>query len=229
VVGSCRYQDKNGDVFMKTKRQLGITFAAVLAVILVAGVLDAQGNNGSTPEGAPSQDGDRTPAPNCVGGLVLDDGTMENGRGNTVNPLVTLFTIPTSNFQIDQICVCLTQTGPSSATFDLVLYDDDGPSGEPGTELGRIPASASGIAPFPSVTWYDFPVTYVANSGPLYIGVDFADPTSLFVCGDSSLTFNQTNKYFNSGLWVEETLMDYGIRAEGITVPVELESFDIEK
>ena len=213
------------------------TMILALAVMLigVAAPINGPAQATTTDDAiAPATESVRAQTANCTGGaaagLVLDDGTFanENARGNIVTPLVTLFTIPGPVYQIQQVCICLTSTEPTTATFDIVMFDTSGAGGEPGAEVARFgPNSVTGIGSFfdGQFTWYDIPLTYTTLGGPLYVGLDFADPTRRFVCGDTSLTYNQTNKFLEEGLWAEDTLMDYGIRAEGGIPTVDLAAY----
>jgi hypothetical protein len=93
------------------------------------------------------------------------------------------------------VCIDFGQVnGASSLTFDLVVWDDDGIDGGPGTELGSLPAVATPIAPLqfgaaPSFFSYDIsPLALNIDSGSVYIGVRLASdahaPSSVYLATD---------------------------------------------
>ena len=80
-------------------------------------------------------------APMCLGGLVYDDGTWENGYG--WNPgfgtgkWVQKFTPPSYPYTINQFCIALTRVsaGSASMTFDIEVWDTTGTGNGPGQDL----------------------------------------------------------------------------------------------
>jgi len=88
---------------------------------------------------------------NCTGGaadgLVHDDGTFENGRGNIVTPLVESFGLPGPAFRVQQVCVCFTSGDGGSHTYDIVFLAD---GVTPGAELARYGTfTATSVPIFP--------------------------------------------------------------------------------
>jgi hypothetical protein len=162
---------------------------------------------------------------NCTGGaadgLVHDDGTFENGRGNIVTPLVELFNLPDPPLQVQQVCVCFTSSDGANHAFDIVFLAD---GATPGAELARFgPYTATSVPVYASYAWYDVPLTYESAGGPVFVGVDFADPDDVYLCGDTSAgTPPQENFYFDGvfgvdcgvGNWCAESYNAYGVRVE---------------
>ena len=88
----------------------------------------------------------------CSGGEVHDDGTPENGYGwspaVTDGRFVERFTPTTYPFRYGELCICWVRSSQGTddtIAFEVVAYDDDGPSGAPGTLLGSLPAVASAV------------------------------------------------------------------------------------
>ena len=94
----------------------------------------------------------------------------------------------------NQICICWTQVGGDvNINFNIVVYDDNGPGGQPGTLIASIPVTANGVPTFPNVAFYDFNVTGLIppiNSGSVYIGARWAPMVeqNFFICADESPT-----------------------------------------
>jgi hypothetical protein len=122
----------------------------------------------------------------CVGGLVYDDNTWENGYGWGPNfgigKWVMLMTPTSYPFTINQVCLALTRypTQPSlNFTFDIEIYDQTGTGGSPGNLLASVPNQTVTVVPtWPQVEWYDFTnLTGIPaiTSGSVYVGISF-DP-----------------------------------------------------
>jgi len=101
-----------------------------------------QGARGSVPAG----DG-------CEEGEIPDDGTVEAGIGwddfIAYAGFVERFDASAFSSELERICICLVQA-PSfppdfEQSFNLVVYDDDGPEGAPGNLLATIPAIATNV------------------------------------------------------------------------------------
>lgn len=128
-------------------------------------------------------------------GLVIhDDGTIENGYSG--NPAVaTDVTVlegfePENEVVLGTVCVALLSLGPDTRDFELVVFDDDGTDGAPGTEIAAVPATATGLPdgiPDP-IVWYTVDLTsenIVVSSGRVYIGArwEVSDP-NVFLASD---------------------------------------------
>src|SRR5690606_1843335 len=83
--------------------------------------------------------------------IVHDDGSVENGysgnqaAGVTQVRLVDRFTPTGYPALVGSVCVSFISQGPTSLNYSVVVYDDDGAGGSPGTLLGSVPATATGV------------------------------------------------------------------------------------
>jgi hypothetical protein len=114
-------------------------------------------------------------------GIVIhDDGTVENGYGG--GPGITViyadkFTPATYPSTYTSVCLAFNRlcAGPTSYPMEVVVFDDDGPGGSPGTELGAMPVTITNIPVFPDPTpaWNSFDISslnILVNDGSVYIG-----------------------------------------------------------
>ena len=70
----------------------------------------------------------------------------------------------------------------TSERVEVVVFDDDGPGGSPGTELGAMPVTVDNIPIFPDPTpvWNSFDISslnIVVNDGSVYIGARWTPPS----------------------------------------------------
>ena len=140
---------------------------------------------------------------NCAsqpGIIIHDDGTAENGY--SANPAtisrfhaVDKFTPASYPSTFTGVCVAfITIAGtPTTLNYDVVVYDDDGPGGAPGTLLGTVADVATGIPG--GVSTLVFQTTDISSlglnvtSGSVYIGVSYVPTTvNVFVASDESTT-----------------------------------------
>ena len=128
-----------------------------------------------------------------------DDGSAENGyAGNpaTVIEFSVVDQFDSADFPnsiISDVCVGLIASPtPASLTFEVVVFDDDGAGGAPGTELG---SSGSFSTPMPIPpglpgTVINVPLPgagiQVPASGNFYVGVRFAPPGGIFISADET-------------------------------------------
>jgi hypothetical protein len=114
-------------------------------------------------------------------GIVIhDDGTVENGYGG--GPGITViyadkFTPATYPSTYTSVCLAFNRLciGPTSYPVEVVVFDDDGPGGSPGSELGTMPVTITNISIFPNPTpaWNSFDISslnILVNEGSAYIG-----------------------------------------------------------
>jgi hypothetical protein len=114
-------------------------------------------------------------------GIVIhDDGTVENGYGG--GPGITViyadkFTPATYPSNYTSVCLAFNRlcAGPTSYPMEVVVFDDDGPGGSPGTELGAMPVTITNIPIFPDPTpvWNSFDISalnILVNDGSVYVG-----------------------------------------------------------
>jgi hypothetical protein len=141
-------------------------------------------------------------AANCntePGIVIHDDGTIENGySGNPVAGInqvrfVDKFTPTAYPASFSSVCVAhLTQSGgPPSWPVNIVVYDDDGPGGGPGRELGHMAVTAQNtVFPNPTPGWNSYDISSMnlfTDSGSVYIGMRWmtASP-NVFMAADES-------------------------------------------
>jgi hypothetical protein len=147
----------------------------------------------------------------CALGLVYDDGGFVDFYGSNPAFMVMRFDLPAGSNAIDQVCSCFARdtAGSSNLPFDVVVFDDNGAGGSPGTFLGSVAASATSI---PVAGNYDFYNVSLAGSGivlpdsSVYVGVHY-NSASHFVCGDRSAE-TPVRAVYNSGdgsSWVNST------------------------
>lgn len=145
--------------------------------------------------------------PNCNGGTVYDDGGLTSaysiGNGDPGDAtMVMKFDLPAGATALDQVCAAFTRDpgGPTTMSFEVVVYNDNGAGGQPGTFLGSQPAIATGIPQFPGVQFYN---VAMAGSGivlpdtSVYIGVRWPGGDLLLAADRSTTTPQRSN--FGSG------------------------------
>jgi 5-hydroxyisourate hydrolase-like protein (transthyretin family) len=130
--------------------------------------------------------------------IVHDDGTVESAYGgNAAWPegvmIVDEFTPEAYPASIGALCVALVGQGVTSLDFEIVVFDDNGPDGNPGTELGALAASATDLPQYPITApeWraYDLSSLYTTiDSGSLYVGIRFhpVTPGGVYLAADES-------------------------------------------
>lgn len=135
----------------------------------------------------------------CAGGEIHDDGVPENGYGWNAATVtdgrdVDNFTPTSYPFTYTQACICWVRLGADTdISFNLDVYDDDGPAGAPGTLLGSVPATATGVPTALPGAFYDYDISSLnlnITSGQVFIGPRWNATVeqSFFVCSDQSLT-----------------------------------------
>jgi len=123
-------------------------------------------------------------------GIVIhDDGTVETGYQSAPGIsgiFADKFTPASYPSSYTSVCLAFMRLcgGPTSERVELVVFDDDGPGGSPGTELGAMPVTIGDIPIFPNPTpsWNSFDISslnIVVNDGSVYIGARWTPP-SLF-------------------------------------------------
>ncbi len=210
-----------------------IVTAAVLAVLAVpcAAQVDEPSYHVSV---APEEV--KAASPQCSLGVVYDDGIFTNfyslGDGDPGDAtMVMKVDLPPGTTSLDQVCACFTRlsaASPSSMSFEVVVYNDNGAGGQPGTFLGSFDATASfipivGASQFYSVNLSGSGITLPDSS--VYVGVRWPGG-SIFICGDTSGGTPQRSNYgsFNGGSTWSSTTSLFGTppavppRALGIRV-----------
>ncbi|HEX5720593.1 MAG TPA: hypothetical protein VF179_30850 [Thermoanaerobaculia bacterium] len=142
-------------------------------------------------------------SPNCAAGVVYDDGVFNNGYslgdgdpGDST--MVMKFDLPAGTTGLDQVCACFSRsaTGPSSMSFQVVVYDDNGAGGQPGTLLGTVNATATDLAQ--AGKFYGISLAgsgiHLPDNG-VYIGARWPGGPDFFLCGDRSAATAQRTNY----------------------------------
>ncbi len=129
----------------------------------------------------------------CDSGYGADDGIPENGYGwGTGTAFVQRFTPLSVPFQLEEVCTAFSKAGADSTlSYHVVIYDDDGPGGGPGTLLDSEPSIVGAIP-----SWLDTVFgsvlldgnNIVVNEGSVYVGVIWDDTVEIgfFVAADES-------------------------------------------
>jgi hypothetical protein len=142
-------------------------------------------------------------SPSCGAGVVYDDGAFNNGYslGNGDpgdSTMVMKFDLPAGTTGLDQVCACFSRSasGPSNMSFQVVVYDDNGAGGQPGTILGTVNATATGLTQ--ASQFYGISLAgsgiHLPDNG-VYIGVRWPGGANFFLCGDRSGTTPQRANY----------------------------------
>jgi len=157
--------------------------------------------------------------PQCSGGVVYDDGVFNDaysiGNGDPGDStMVMKFDLPGGTTALDQACVCFTRGSgaPSSMSFEIVVYDDNGGGGQPGTFLGSVPATANSIPIFGNSAFYSVNLTGAGIALPntsVYVGARWPGG-SIFMCGDRSAATPQRSNFGSGNLgstWTNMTTL----------------------
>lgn len=115
-------------------------------------------------------------SPECALGLKYDSGILTGGASSP-NPnwiAAMRFDLPAGSTAIRQVCARIVRAGssvPATIPFDFVIFEDNGPSGKPGTIL----KSVSGTATFAAGVSSQFVSVdlgnYVTPDSGFYVGV----------------------------------------------------------
>ncbi len=202
-----------------------------LIMLFPSGVLYSQNSpvfqqnplvNGTTPEIGPM----------CVGGIVYDDNSFENGYslfGNNqeLGMMVMKITPPVYPFKITQLCFALSRipSGPPNWTFDIVVYDTTGAVNySPGNLVAEINNQiAYDVGIYFTVSWHDFnSITSipVLRSGSYFIGLRWQALNSpLYLVGVDESIFTPMQPAYQkvgNGPWELIRSHTYNYRALGI-------------
>ena len=124
---------------------------------------------------------------NAPGIVIHDDGTVETGYQSAPGILgifVDKFTPASYPSTYTSVCLAFMRLcgATTSERVEVVVFDDDGPGGSPGTELGAMPVTIDNIPIFPDPTpvWNSFDISslnIVINDGSVYIGARWTPPS----------------------------------------------------
>lgn len=168
--------------------------------------------------------------PACTGGVQVDDGTFETGYfvNGSDSQIVQRLTPPQYPSRLTRACVCWIAGSPATTllSYNLVVYDDNGAGGQPGTLLGSRAVSANGISDtLPTFFGYDCSLLDVGvTSGSIYVGAawnQIANP-NVYLCADetpstpSALIYgsDDAGAHWTRFQDVEDRARAVGVRAE---------------
>ena len=161
-------------------------------------------------QGAPSHTAgiDCDDAPGIV---IHDDGTVETGYQSGPGILgifADKFTPASYPSTYTSVCLAFNRLcgGPTSERVEVVVFDDDGPGGSPGTELGAMQVTVDNIPIFPDSTpvWNSFDISslnIVVNDGSVYIGARWTPPSffdRVFLSSDENGPGDGDGYYFDN-------------------------------
>ena len=131
----------------------------------------------------------------CADGTVLDDSSFESGFRLPFSSQTTFlqkFTPTSYPALLSTSCSCFAADldyAGTSMSYSVLVFDDKGVGGIPGSLLGSIPAVASAITLAGSFFQVDCtPINIQIASGSVYIGAQWNSNTNLgrFLCADES-------------------------------------------
>jgi hypothetical protein len=168
----------------------------------------------------------------CNGGVKYDDGGFANAYAllGPFQIMVMKFDLPAGTTSLEQVCNCFSRgSGASpSMNFDVVVYDDNGGGGLPGTLVASVPTSASGL----QVSSPMFVNTNLTSAGivlpdtSVYIGAKWPTGTtatnSIFMCGDVTTSTPLRSSFYstNGSAWTNMQTFATPPRAMGIRADV---------
>lgn len=144
-----------------------------------------------------------------VSGMVVhDDGTVDNGYTGNPDTDATFTSVDkfTPSFYpatFSRVCIEFVTFpgGPTSVDFEVVAYDDDGPDGSPGTELGAVAVVGGAVAQgVDTVVFNDVDISALGLNvveGSVYIGARYVLPPiiPIFLAADESKTTPSAGGY----------------------------------
>jgi hypothetical protein len=148
---------------------------------------------------------------NAPGIVIHDDGTVETGYQSGPGILgifADKFTPASYPSTYTSVCLAFNRLcgGPTSERVEVVVFDDDGPGGSPGTELGAMQATVDNIPIFPDSTpvWNSFDISslnIVVNDGSVFIGARWTPPSffdRVFLSSDENGPGDGDGYYFDN-------------------------------
>jgi len=160
-------------------------------------------------------------SPQCNAGVVYDDGAFNVaysiGDGDPGDAtMVMKFDLPGGTTQLDQACFCFSRANSgisSSMSFDVVVYNDNGAGGQPGSLLGTASATATSLPIFGASQFYSVDLTsagIVLPDTSVYVGARWpggGPGGGILMCGDTSSGTTQRSNYGSGNLGVTWTSM----------------------
>jgi len=131
----------------------------------------------------------------CPGGVAVDDGTFEDGYkvALTTNArMVQLLQPPAAGALLTKACVCWKSLELPTLNYNLVVYNNDGPDGLPGTLLASKPVTVTDVTvgagqggTFGGHDCADLGV--LADADGLYVGAHWnPSGNDFFLCSDET-------------------------------------------
>ncbi len=157
--------------------------------------------------------------------IIHDDGVSENGySGNASTISEVIFVEPFEPAiypaALQSVCLAFITQGPQTLEFEVVVFADDGTSGQPGTELGSVNASITGIDTGSGVpgNWARVDLSALnltLESGRVFVGARWTPSSpNVFIASDESASTPRVGGYwfYDSGnVWetVESAYPNY--------------------
>jgi hypothetical protein len=148
---------------------------------------------------------------NAPGIVIHDDGTVETGYQSGPGILgifADKFTPASYPSSYTSVCLAFNRLCGDGTTerVEVVVFDDDGPGGSPGTELGAMQVTVDNIPIFPNPTpaWNSFDISslnIVVNDGSVYIGARWMPPNffdRVFLSSDENGPGDGEGYYFDN-------------------------------
>jgi hypothetical protein len=132
---------------------------------------------------------------NCSDGTIHDDNSFEAGYGfptsQSRGSYVMRLDPPATPSRLDAVCVCFFRDGTDDdLTFDLNVWAANGPSGTPGTLLGRLSSRVASGIPDGGAAFYRYNLSAlgIVVDGPVFIGPSWQPSVdqNFFLCADTN-------------------------------------------
>ena len=143
--------------------------------------------------------------------IIHDDGIAENGYSANVSEVTFVDPfVPTAYPAVlESVCLAFNSREPvASLDIEVVVYADDGPDGQPGTELGSVAATMTeiGLPGESTESWNKVDLSSLGltlEEGRLFVGARWAPPTPrVFIAADENASTPRVGGYwFNGNVW----------------------------
>jgi hypothetical protein len=206
------------------------TVSAVVLLVLGAVTVDASESPFallSEEPGAAAWLPEKDGASECTGGAIRDDGSFENAiRIPFVSDARFVQLLQPTSYPsiLNRVCVCWSSSQSlESMSYSLLVYDDNGASGQPGSLLGGKVVSAVNLNAF-TRDFFGYECSDLnvnLTSGGAYVGVSWnsASEFRYFLCTDESTSTPAATMFTSSNAgttWTPVSSGSPGTRALGI-------------
>jgi hypothetical protein len=198
-----------------TRKSVG--FVVLAMMLLAGGAVQAQNLDNfdrADPTGSAPSTRSIEGGIDCAGGEIHDSGNPpQNALGFnsaviTKGAYVESF-VEGAGQELTTVCVCVTSRDGGSWVLDLVVFDNDGAGGGPGTELFRQSETIPNTPVWPNTNFAGITLdsTLIADSN-IYVGLEWdatANPTK-FICVDEDAGTPLWNGWVGQnldGFWYE--------------------------